>query len=168
MRAEGDEASSGSRGASTGSTAKRSKRGPGEAFHEDGSSWAPESELDVSQPKPAPRKDTVLPLNKLVRTLSLEVPDKPAAPAIAPPASVEPSTSLNTHAARPGEEEGTSADGTAASSEVLEACEVVPPAPADRAQTPPLPNAPAPVELSALPPPAVKKSGSDQLGSRRS
>ena len=93
MRAEGDEASSGSRGASTGSTAKRSKRGPGEAFHEDGSSWASESELDVSQPKPAPRKDAVLPLNKLVRTLSLEVPDKPAAFAIAPPASAEPSTS---------------------------------------------------------------------------
>ena len=142
-----------------GTATKRSKRGSDSWLRAEDGSWVPESELDVSRPKPGPRQDTVLPLNKLVRTMSLEVPDKIVAPSVAPAASAEPSSSFNNVWQRRPDGEGfTTVDAAAADSEVLEVLEVLPPVPVDRAQTPPLPGVVTSTELSALPPLTVKSA----------
>ena len=136
-----------------GTATKRSKRGSDSWLRAEDGSWVPESELDVSRPKAGPQ-DTVVPLNKLVRTMSLEVPDKSAAPSIAPAASTDPSSSFNNvWQRRPDGEVFTTVDAAAAAGEVLEVLEVLPSAPVDRAQTPPLPNVVVSTELSAIPPP---------------
>ena len=102
-----------------GSATKRSKRGSSEWLRAEDGSWVPESELDTKRPvHMQQRKDTAAPLTKLVRTMSLEVPDRGAASSSAPAASAEPSTSFNNVWQKRPEGEGfTTVDPAAAASE---------------------------------------------------